>query len=195
MAKFRNAGQVCISPTRFYVQDKIYRRYLDRFFGCAKALKLGDGLEADTKMGPLANSRGLEAMEGLVQDCKQAGARVETGGKRHGNQGYFFEPTVVSEMPDSSKLMTVEPFVPIAPMVPFKTFDEVVARANALPYGLAAYAFTDSNKTATAIGDALECGMVGINGLPSRRPRRHSAASRKAATATKVASRAWKRIW
>ena len=168
--KYRNAGQVCVSPTRFYVQEKIYKRYLDRFVESARAIKLGDGLEADTKMGPLANARRLDAMEGLVQDCKQAGAKIETGGKRHGNQGYFFEPTVVTEIPDSSKLMTQEPFGPIAPVVPFKTFDEVVARANALPFGLAAYAFTSSNKTATAIGDALESGMVGINGFAISTP-------------------------
>jgi succinate-semialdehyde dehydrogenase/glutarate-semialdehyde dehydrogenase len=163
--KYRNAGQVCISPTRFYVQDKIYKRYLDRFTEYAKGIKLGDGLEEDTKMGPLANARRLDAMEGLVQDCRAAGGKVEAGGKRRGNQGYFFEPTVVSEIPDDSKIMTTEPFGPIAPVVPFKTFDEVVARANGLPYGLAAYAFTGSAKTATAIGDALEAGMVGVNGF------------------------------
>jgi len=163
--KYRNAGQVCISPTRFYVQDKIYKRYLDRFTEYAKGIKLGDGLEEDTKMGPLANARRLDAMEALVQDCKTVGGRVETGGKRRGNQGYFFEPTVVTEIPDDSKIMTQEPFGPIAPVVPFKTFDEVVARANGLPYGLAAYAFTGSAKTATAIGDALEAGMVGVNGF------------------------------
>ena len=161
--KYRNAGQVCISPTRFYVQDKIYKRYLDRFTEYAKGIKLGDGLEDGSKMGPLANARRLDAMEALVQDCKAAGGRVETGGKRRGNQGYFFEPTVVSEIPDDSRLMTTEPFGPVAPVVPFKTFEEVVARANGLPYGLAAYAFTGSAKTATAIGDALEAGMVGVN--------------------------------
>ena len=161
--KYRNAGQVCISPTRFYVQDKIYKRYLDRFTEYAKGIKLGDGLEADSKMGPLANARRLDAMEALVQDCRNVGAKIAAGGKRRGNQGYFFEPTVVTDVPDDSKLMTLEPFGPVAPIVPFKTFDEVVQRANALPFGLAAYAFTGSAKTATAIGDALEAGMVGVN--------------------------------
>jgi succinate-semialdehyde dehydrogenase/glutarate-semialdehyde dehydrogenase len=161
--KYRNAGQVCISPTRFYVQDKIYKRYLDRFTEYAKGIKLGDGLEEGTKMGPLANARRLDAMETLVQDCKAVGGKVEAGGKRRGNQGYFFEPTVVTEIPDDSRIMTTEPFGPVAPVVPFKTFDEVVARANGLPYGLAAYAFTNSAKTATAIGDALQAGMVGVN--------------------------------
>jgi succinate-semialdehyde dehydrogenase/glutarate-semialdehyde dehydrogenase len=161
--KYRNAGQVCISPTRFYVQDKIYKRYLDRFTEYAKAIKLGDGLEEGTKMGPLANARRLDAMEAIVQDCRSAGGTLHAGGKRRGNQGYFFEPTVVADIPDDSRLMTQEPFGPVAPIIPFKTFDEVVARANALPFGLAAYAFTNSAKTAAAIGDALEAGMVGVN--------------------------------
>jgi succinate-semialdehyde dehydrogenase/glutarate-semialdehyde dehydrogenase len=168
--KYRNAGQVCISPTRFYVQDKIYKRYLDRFTEYAKGIKLGDGLEPDTKMGPLANARRLDAMESIVQDCRGAGATIAAGGKRRGNQGYFFEPTVVTEIPDDSRLMTQEPFGPIAPVVPFNTFDEVVQRANALPYGLAAYAFTGSAKTATAIGDALESGMVGVNSFAISTP-------------------------
>jgi succinate-semialdehyde dehydrogenase/glutarate-semialdehyde dehydrogenase len=168
--KYRNAGQVCISPTRFYVQDKIYKRYLDRFTEYAKGIKLGDGLEPDTKMGPLANARRLDAMESIVQDCRGAGATIAAGGKRRGNQGYFFEPTVVTEIPDDSPLMTQEPFGPIAPVVPFNTFDEVVQRANALPYGLAAYAFTGSAKTATAIGDALESGMVGVNSFAISTP-------------------------
>jgi succinate-semialdehyde dehydrogenase/glutarate-semialdehyde dehydrogenase len=161
--KFRNAGQVCISPTRFYVQEPVYNRFLARFTEYANAIKLGDGLEKGVTMGPLANARRLDAMEALVNDSKSRGAKIRTGGKRHGNQGYFFEPTVVTDIPDDSKLMTVEPFGPIAPVVTFKTFDEVVERANALPYGLAAYAFTSSAATATAIGDALESGMVGVN--------------------------------
>jgi succinate-semialdehyde dehydrogenase/glutarate-semialdehyde dehydrogenase len=161
--KFRNAGQVCISPTRFYVQEPIYNRFLARFTEYANAIKLGDGLEKGITMGPLANARRLDAMEALVNDSKSRGAKIRTGGKRHGNQGYFFEPTVVTDIPDDSKLMTVEPFGPIAPVVTFKTFDEVVERANSLPYGLAAYAFTASGATATAIGDALESGMVGVN--------------------------------
>jgi succinate-semialdehyde dehydrogenase/glutarate-semialdehyde dehydrogenase len=161
--KFRNAGQVCISPTRFYVQEPVYNRFLARFTEYANAIKLGDGLEKGVTMGPLANARRLDAMEALVNDSKSHGAKIRTGGKRHGNQGYFFEPTVVTDIPDDSKLMTVEPFGPIAPVVTFKTFDEVVERANSLPYGLAAYAFTASGATATAIGDALESGMVGVN--------------------------------
>jgi succinate-semialdehyde dehydrogenase/glutarate-semialdehyde dehydrogenase len=161
--KYRNAGQVCISPTRFYVQEPVYNRFLARFTEYASAVKLGDGLEQGVTMGPLANARRLDAMAAIVNDSKSRGGKIVTGGKRRGNQGYFFEPTVVTDIPDDSKLMTEEPFGPIAPVVPFKTFDEVVERANSLPYGLAAYAFTASGQTAIAIGDALESGMVGIN--------------------------------
>jgi len=168
--KYRNAGQVCISPTRFYVQEPVYDRFLKRFTAFANAIKLGDGLEAGTTMGPLANARRLDAMEAIVNDSKSRGGKVVTGGKRRANQGYFFEPTVITDLPDDSKLMTQEPFGPIAPVVTFKTFDEVVARANALPFGLAAYAFTGSAQTATAIGEALESGMVGVNSVAISTP-------------------------
>jgi len=161
--KYRNAGQVCISPTRFYVQEPVYNRFLARFTEYANGIKLGDGLEQGVTMGPLANARRLDAMAAIVNDSKSRGGKIVTGGKRRGNQGYFFKPTVVTDIPDDSKLMTEEPFGPIAPVVPFKTFDEVVERANSLPYGLAAYAFTSSGQTAIAIGDALESGMVGVN--------------------------------
>jgi succinate-semialdehyde dehydrogenase/glutarate-semialdehyde dehydrogenase len=163
--KYRNAGQVCISPTRFYVQEPVYDRFLKRFTEFANAIKLGDGLEAGVTMGPLANARRLDAMEAIVNDSKSRGGKIVTGGKRRGNQGYFFEPTVITDIPDDSKLMTQEPFGPIAPVVTFKTFEEVVERANSLRFGLAAYAFTSSTQTATAIGDALESGMVGVNSV------------------------------
>ncbi len=161
--KFRNAGQVCISPTRFYVQENSYKKFATRFTEKAKGLKLGDGLDKETRMGPLANARRLDAMTNIVADCQTRGGKLASGGSRHGNQGFFFEPTVVTDLPDDSKIMTQEPFGPVAPIIPFKTFDEVVTRANSLPFGLAAYAFTNNTKTATAIGDALESGMVGIN--------------------------------
>src|SRR5882762_8941706 len=126
--KYRNAGQVCISPTRFYVQEPVYDRFLKRFTEYANAIKVGDGLEKGITMGPMANSRRLDAMEAIVNDSRARGAKIVTGGKRRGNQGYFFEPTVVTDIPDDSKLMTEEPFGPIAPVVAFKTFDEVVGR-------------------------------------------------------------------
>src|ERR1700719_4521355 len=167
---YRNAGQVCISPTRFYVQEQVYGRFLARFTEYAKSLKLGDGLEKGITMGPLANSRRIDAMDSFVNDAKERGGKVVTGGSRRGNQGYFYEPTVITDLPDDSKLMTQEPFGPLAPIVTFKSFDEVVGRANALPFGLAAYAFTTSNSTAAAIGDALEAGMVGVNSVSISTP-------------------------
>jgi len=168
--KYRNAGQVCISPTRFYVQEPVFNKFLARFTEYAKGIKLGDGLEKGVTMGPLANSRRLEAMESIVNDAKAHGGKIVAGGKRHGNQGYFYEPTVVTDIPDHSKLMTNEPFGPVAPVIAFKTFDEVVERANSLEYGLASYAFTSSARTAHAIGDALQSGMVGVNSVAISTP-------------------------
>ena len=168
--KYRNAGQVCISPTRFYVQEKSYNKVLARFTEYAKGLKMGDGLEKGITLGPLANPRRLDAMETFVNDAKARGGKVVSGGSRQGNQGFFFQPTVITDVPDDSKIMTEEPFGPVAPIVAFKTFDEVVERANSLPYGLAAYAFTSSEKTATAIGDAMQSGMVGVNSVAVSTP-------------------------
>jgi succinate-semialdehyde dehydrogenase / glutarate-semialdehyde dehydrogenase len=168
--KYRNAGQVCISPTRFYVQEPVYDRFLARFTEYAKGLKLGDGLEKGVAMGPLANARRIDAMESFVRDAKDRGGKIVTGGERRGNQGYFFEPTVITEVPDDAKVMTQEPFGPLAPVVTFKSLDEVVERANSLPYGLAAYAFTGSAHTANLIGDALQSGMVGVNSIAVSTP-------------------------
>jgi len=168
--KYRNAGQVCISPTRFYVQEPVYNRFLARFTEYAKAIKLGDGLEKGITMGPMANARRIDTMESFVNDAKDRGGKIATGGSRRGNQGYFFEPTVITDVPDNAKIMTEEPFGPVAPVVPFKTFDEVVERANSLPFGLAAYAFTSSTQTATMIGDALQSGMVGVNSIAISTP-------------------------
>jgi succinate-semialdehyde dehydrogenase / glutarate-semialdehyde dehydrogenase len=168
--KFRNSGQVCISPTRFYVQEKGYSKFVARFTEYAKGLKLGDGLEKGITLGPLANPRRLDAMDSFVKDAKDRGGKVVTGGERQGNQGFFFQPTVITDVPDDSKIMTEEPFGPVAPIVPFKTFDEVVERANSLQFGLAAYAFTTSDKTAAAIGDAIQSGMVGVNSVAVSTP-------------------------
>ncbi len=168
--KYRNAGQVCISPTRFYVQEQVYSRFLARFTEYAKSLKLGDGLEKGVTMGPLANSRRIDAMETFVNDAKDRGGKIATGGARHGNQGYFYEPTVITDVPDDSKIMTQEPFGPLAPVVTFKTLDEVVERANSLPFGLAAYTFTSSAQTANMMGDALQSGMVGVNSIAVSTP-------------------------
>ncbi len=168
--KYRNAGQVCISPTRFYVQENVYKKFLNRFTEYTNNIKVGDGLENGITMGPMANSRRIDSMEGFVADAKSRGGKIVTGGKRRGNQGYFYEPTVITDVPDDSKIMTQEPFGPLAPIVTFKTFDEVVRRANSLQFGLAAYAFTTSNATAAAIGEAIESGMVGVNSVAVSTP-------------------------
>jgi succinate-semialdehyde dehydrogenase/glutarate-semialdehyde dehydrogenase len=161
--KFRNAGQVCVSPTRFLVQENVYAPFVEKFVKAAKSLKVGDGLDKDTRMGPLANARRVEAMERFIADAKAKGAKVETGGSRIGNKGFFFEPTVLTDVPRDAKIMNEEPFGPLAPITPFKDFDSVVTEANRLPYGLAAYAYTRSAKTAAAIGAAVETGMISIN--------------------------------
>jgi succinate-semialdehyde dehydrogenase/glutarate-semialdehyde dehydrogenase len=169
-SKYRNAGQVCISPTRFYVQQDAFEPFAETFVAAARAVALGDGTVKGTTMGPLANRRRVEAMERFVADARGRGGQVRAGGERRGNQGYFFEPTVVTGLPDDSLLMTDEPFGPIAPITPFRTLDEVLGRANSLPFGLAAYAFTASNATALAVGEGLKAGMVGINTLGVSNP-------------------------
>jgi succinate-semialdehyde dehydrogenase/glutarate-semialdehyde dehydrogenase len=161
--KFRNAGQICVAPTRFLVQEKVYAPFVEKFVAAAKAIKVGDGLDKATRMGPLANARRVDAMEAFVADAVGMGAKVETGGKRIGNKGFFFEPTVLTDVPRDARIMNEEPFGPLAPITPFRDFDEVAAEANRLPYGLAAYAYTRSARTATAIGAAVESGMVSIN--------------------------------
>ena len=162
-SKYRNAGQVCISPTRFFVQEAAYDRFVARFTDVARGLKVGGGLEAGVQMGPLANPRRIQAMEAIVQDVRDRGGKVETGGARQGNQGWFYAPTVVTGIGDDALIMTEEPFGPVAPIVPFADFDEVVRRANSLPYGLAAYAFSTSARRIADIGAALKSGMVGLN--------------------------------
>jgi succinate-semialdehyde dehydrogenase/glutarate-semialdehyde dehydrogenase len=162
-AKFRNCGQVCVSPTRFLVHESIYPRFVDCFVAVVSGIKVGDGMAADTRMGPLANARRVAAMESLIADATAKGAKLQLGGKRLPGDGYFFEPTVLTDVPMSARLMHEEPFGPVAPIASFKSFDEVVAEANRLPWGLAAYAFTRSLKTATAIAAQIESGMVSIN--------------------------------
>jgi succinate-semialdehyde dehydrogenase/glutarate-semialdehyde dehydrogenase len=163
MAKFRNAGQVCVAPTRFLVQERVYEPFLERVVAAAKARKVGAGLEPDSTMGPLANSRRVQAMEGLVADAVQRGGTVETGGRRIGNKGYFFEPTVITNLSREAAAMNEEPFGPMALVTPFGEFDEAIAEANRLPFGLAAYAYTSSTRTATALASHVESGMLTIN--------------------------------
>jgi succinate-semialdehyde dehydrogenase/glutarate-semialdehyde dehydrogenase len=161
--KFRNAGQVCVAPTRFLIQKPVYEEFVGKFVTAAKAVRVGDGLDDKTRMGPLAHARRLDAMEAFVSDAVAKGAKLETGGRRIGNKGYFFEPTVLTNVPLEARLMNEEPFGPVAVIGAFDTFDEVVSEANRLPYGLAAYAYTRSEKTAAALGSAIETGMISIN--------------------------------
>jgi succinate-semialdehyde dehydrogenase / glutarate-semialdehyde dehydrogenase len=162
-AKYRNAGQVCISPTRFLVQEGVYDNFIKQFVDNAKAITVGNGLDASSKMGSLANDRRVTAIESMIQDAVGQGAKVATGGNRVGNKGYFFEPTVVTGVSKSARAMNEEPFGPLALISPFSKFDDAAEEANRLPFGLASYAFTKSAKTATAIGAAVEAGMMSIN--------------------------------
>jgi succinate-semialdehyde dehydrogenase/glutarate-semialdehyde dehydrogenase len=161
--KYSNAGQVCVSPNRFYVHAKIYERFLARFIEKTKKIKVGPGLEPGTTMGPLAHERRLPAMAELVEDAAERGGEIALGGGRIGNRGYFFAPTVIANPPDDSKVMTLEPFGPIAPCVPFTDLAEAIRRANSLPYGLSSYAFTTSTKSALALSNGLQAGIVNIN--------------------------------
>src|SRR5579875_2941654 len=164
-AKCRNAGQVCVSPTRFYVQQGIYDRFVAAFTERMRSMKVGDGLAEGTQMGPMANPRRPAAMERFIEDALSHGARLLAGGERHGKEGFFWQPTVLAETPVTARIMNEEPFGPVAVVNPFATFDEAVEQANRLPYGLAAYAFTESGKRAMLIGDAIEAGMVAINAV------------------------------
>ncbi|MEC9368455.1 MAG: NAD-dependent succinate-semialdehyde dehydrogenase [Pseudomonadota bacterium] len=163
IGKSRNAGQVCVSPTRFYVDESIFETFAQGFAEKAKALKIGNGLDEANDLGPLANFRRIEAMEMFVADARAKGARVLAGGERVGNRGYFFPMTVLANVPDDAKAMQQEPFGPLALINPVKSLDEAIGKANALPYGLAAYAFTASARNAEQIAGRVEAGNVSIN--------------------------------
>lgn len=163
IGKSRNAGQVCVAPTRFFVQENIYEQFAQSFAERASQLKVGNGLDPSTQLGPLANSRRIEAMETLVADAKAKGARVLAGGQRIGNRGYFFPLTVLADLPDDARAMNEEPFGPLALVNPVKTLDEAIEKANALPYGLAAYAFTRSASNAERLAESVEVGNLSIN--------------------------------
>lgn len=161
--KSRNAGQVCVSPTRFFVQESIYQRFADSFAEKAAQLRVGDGLDPKVQLGPLANARRIEAMETLVADAKARGARVLAGGSRIGNRGYFFPLTVLADVPDNARAMNEEPFGPLALINPVRDIDEAIEKANSLPYGLAAYAFTRSANNADRLANEIEAGNLSIN--------------------------------
>lgn len=164
-AKFRNAGQVCVAPTRFLVQESVYEDFVGKFVALAKAINVGNGTEEKSTMGPLANDRRIDAVDTLVVDAVQKGATLRTGGRRLGNKGYFYEPTVLTDVPADARVMNEEPFGPIATIAPFDTLEAAMREANRLPYGLASYAFTQSNKTVTALSANVEAGMLTINHL------------------------------
>ena len=162
-SNFRNAGQICVAPTRFLVQEKLYEGFVDKFVAAAKAIKVGNGQDAATEMGPLANPRRIPALEGMIQDAVTRGAELRSGGNRIGNRGYFFEPTVLTGTPKDARAMNEEPFGPLALISSFKEHEEAIAEANRLEYGLAAYVFTRSTKRATTAIADIESGMVSVN--------------------------------
>ena len=161
--KFRNAGQVCISPTRYYVHENVYNKFVDGFTEVANSLKVGNGLDEGVQMGPLVADRRIPIMEGWVNDEKDHGATVTAGGERLGNKGYFWKPTVLRDVPEEARIMSEEPFGPVAPVTPFKTTDEVIEKANKLSFGLASYVFTTDGKKAKAMESAINAGLVGVN--------------------------------
>lgn len=168
--KIRNAGQVCISPTRFYIHDDIYTAFVDRFTEELANVKVGDGLDPDTQMGPLAHERRLPMMKKFVDNARSLGGKVLLGGEQIKRDGFFFSPTVLTDLPDDALVMTEEPFGPIAPLTRYSDLDDAIARANSLPFGLSAYAFTQSLQDAHRLGTELESGMVNINHFGSSLP-------------------------
>ncbi|TCL64692.1 NAD-dependent succinate-semialdehyde dehydrogenase [Rhizobium sp. BK251] len=162
-AKFRNAGQICAAPSRFIVHESMFEAFTSKLVERARAIKVGDGMDPDTTMGPIASLRRVNALESAINDAVQHGADVRTGGRRIGNRGYFLEPTVLTDVAVEARLMNEEPFGPIAMISPFQTTEDALAEANRLPYGLASYAFTKSIATVRELQDRLEAGMISIN--------------------------------
>ncbi len=162
-AKFRNAGQVCISPTRFLVHNSIKGAFAEAMVKHAESLKLGDGLAEGTTLGPLANSRRLTAMARVLDDARAKGAKIATGGERVGTDGNFFSATVLTDVSLDADVFNNEPFGPVAAIRGFDTLEEAIAEANRLPYGLAGYAFTRSIKNAHLLSQQMEVGMLWIN--------------------------------
>jgi succinate-semialdehyde dehydrogenase/glutarate-semialdehyde dehydrogenase len=162
-AKFRGAGQVCVSPTRFLVHESVFDRFTDGFASRANELIVGDGLDESTQMGPLIHAKRLADVASIIDDAKKAGSTVNSGGSEIEGPGYFFQPTVLSNVPLDARIMNEEPFGPVAIINSFADVDSAIAEANRLPYGLAAFSFTESSKLIRRMGESLEAGMVGIN--------------------------------
>ena len=162
-SKFRNAGQVCISPTRFLVQEGVADGFTNRFVAAAEAIKVGPGNDADSEMGPLANERRIPALERMIRDAVDRGANLRTGGRRIGNEGWFFEPTVLTDVPVDAEIMNEEPFGPVAVINRFADDDAAIEEANRLAFGLAAYAWTSSSARATRLQNEVQAGMLTVN--------------------------------
>jgi len=163
--KFRNAGQVCIAPTRFYVQEGVYERFASRFAERTRAIKTGNGMAEGTQMGPLANPRRPDAVAAFVADARKRGARTLAGGDITDSKGFFFPPTLLADVPIDAAAMNEEPFGPLALLAPFRTEADAVEQANRLPFGLAAYCFTENGRRQNRLGDDIEAGMIGINNV------------------------------
>lgn len=161
--KIRNAGQVCISPTRFYIHDDIYSAFQDEFINILANINVGDGLDPETDMGPLAHERRIGIMDQFVKNAVEHGGNIALGGKKMDKTGHFYSPTVITDLPDNAMLMTEEPFGPIAPLTRFNDTTQVLQRANSLPFGLASYVFTNNLQTAHTVSNELQVGMVNIN--------------------------------
>ncbi|MFP3554002.1 NAD-dependent succinate-semialdehyde dehydrogenase [Paraburkholderia sp. SIMBA_049] len=168
--KFMNAGQICIAPTRFYVHESVHDKFVKNISEAARSLVVGDGMDPATQMGPLANSRRMDAMERLINDATRQGADLIAGGSRTGNHGYFWQPTVLANVPESAAIMNEEPFGPVIVTSPFVDEDDVIARSNRLGYGLAAFAFSGASDRANRLGSAIEAGMVGVNTFAATMP-------------------------
>lgn len=168
--KYRNGGQICISPTRFFVHEDIHARFVEVFAAEAASLRVGSALDPETQMGPLANPRRREATEALVADAEHRGATVAAGGRRIGERGYFYAPTVLTGVPDEAQVMRTEPFGPIAVIRPFTDVANACVKANDTPFGLAAYAFTDSARNAALIAERIDAGILSINHLGGASP-------------------------
>jgi len=162
--KYRNCGQVCVSPTRFIVEEEVFDSFVAGYAERAKAIRVGDGLDHETQMGPMANPRRPDAMERLIGDAVARGGILHTGGERIGNQGYYYAPTVLSNVPQDAAIMNEEPFGPVAILNPFRGQDEMIEEANRLPYGLAAFAWTEDARRQKIVAREIEAGMVGLNG-------------------------------
>ena len=168
--KMRNAGQVCTSPTRFFVHERVFDEYTEKFVQRAAATAVGNGMDPGVEMGPLANERRPEALAALVEDARDKGAEIRTGGNRLGDKGYFFAPTVLANVPDNARVMQEEPFGPLAVINPVTSLDEGIAKANSVPYGLAAYGFTNRADYVDRMVEGIEAGNVSINTLEASLP-------------------------